>query len=52
MPEFYRYMYVFNVFFLIAPSPQVFKTFFVLNSAELEIYPAHKMLKCQQLLTF
>ena len=28
------------------------KIFFMLNSAEHEIYPVHIMLKCQQLLAF
>ena len=29
-----------------------YKTFFMLSSAETKIYPAHKMLKCQQFLVF
>ena len=32
--------------------PRCYITFFILSSAETKIYPAHKMLKCQQLLAF
>ena len=31
-----------NAIFIMPPGPQVIKTFFMLNSAEYELYPAHK----------
>ena len=39
-----------ETYFQGVSGPRGYKTFFMLNSAEQEIYPAHKMLKCQQLL--